>query len=297
MGTAVGDGWAPGLAGTVQRWVSSDQHAVHVWSDGTLQRSVERATQLGLPPRVMADGSVRAGRWEIAADSDDARELIPLESVQKAYDPAGNVQQLVAGMVAWTADGQYALIAAEYKPTRMLGESDLVMPGKMLALADASTADLRVLDKGPFLSSGPVAADRWVVAGGPALRVFDPATGDAVGVRDTGHVGAVATLGDVVVAGSPNGTVHRGDAGDAASGEQWQRHGACVESVALSPDGTRVASGDWNGDLQVWTLDGSQQLLQRTVDGRVDGACFLADDHLVVAVGGSNRALLHIQLP
>lgn len=290
------DGWAPGLAGSVQRWVSSDQGAVHIWNDSTLERSIVRATQLGLPPRILADGSVRAGRYEVSAGSDDVRELIALESVQKAYDPAGNVQQLIAGQVAWTADGQHALLVAEYKPTRMLGESDLVMPGKMLALADLTSGELRVLDKGPFISAGPVAADRWVVAGGPALRVFDPATGDEVAVRDTGHVGALATLGDLVVAGSPNGTVHRAEAGDPGSGEQWQRHDAFVETVALSPEGARVASGDWNGDLQVWTLDGSQQLLQRTVDGRVDGACFLADDHLVVAVGGSDRALVHVQL-
>ena len=291
------DGWAPGLAGSVRRWVSSDQHAVHIWSDTTLEQSVERATQFGLPPRVLADGSVRAGRYELAVGSDEVRELIALESVQKAYDPAGNVQQLIAGQVAWTADGARALLLAEYKPTRVLGESDLVMPGKMLGLADAATGELRVRDQGPFIAGGPVAADRWAVSGGAVLRAFDPATGDVVLSQDTGQVGAVATLGDIVVGGSPNGTVHRMSVGDPGAGARWPRHAAFVESVALSPDGTRLASGDWNGDLQVWTLDGAQQLLQRTVGGRVDGLCFLADDHLVVAVGGGTRALLHIALP
>jgi sugar lactone lactonase YvrE len=201
--------------------------------------------------------------------------------------------------VAWTADGRYALVRAEYPPTRELGATDEVATGEFLAFVGPDPSTVTVLDKGRRLGRAALAGDRWLCAGGRGVRVVDPA---GASIRLTfeprAGVGAVATLGDVVVAGLAAGEVVRLDAADPdADAQRWARHEAVIDAIALSPDGVLVASGDEDGHLAVWQTDGSAAVLEQTVPGRVDGLCFLASNRLVVAVGGPERQLLHLELP
>ena len=293
------DGWAPALAGGANgHWVSASSGAVYVWSGHTLERSVELAASLGGPPRVLADGRVLAGRFAVDPATGEASERIGFDALRSAFHPQADPGLFEVREVAWSRDGNHALVFAELVPTRLDGAEDELPPGSVLEWASASDGStVKVLERDAFLSAQPLAGDRWLVAGGDALRAVEPGSGEQVmAVEFEDPVSAVATSGDIVAAALSGGTVAIVAPPDEVSLQRWRRHGAVPDAIALSPDATLVASGDRSGDLQAWTADGTRQVLQQPLDGRVDGLCFLAPDHLVVAVGGTNRQLLHLTI-
>jgi hypothetical protein len=295
----VTEGWAPLLAaGPDGRWVSADGHSLHVWSGTTLERSIEAATLFGGPPRVLSADSALAGRYEIDLRSGDATERVSLDAVLDAYDPQGDENQLAVRAVAWTADGSHALVLAEYLPTRLKGGSDAARPGGLLALVHDGSGQLHELDRGRHLDAGPLAGDRWLVSGGERLRAFAPDSGElALDLELDDVATAVATGGDTVAAGLAGGAVIAVAVADPDALRRWTDHSAVIDAVALSPDAGLIASGDRSGGLVVRRAgDDADPVLRTELPGRVDGLCFLAADHLVVALGGAERELRHIEL-
>lgn len=291
-------GWGPALAaGGGGRWASADAHAVHLWSADRYERSVELPGVLGGgQPRFLPGGGLLCGRFAIDPATGAAEERLPLALLASAYDPAADVARITARSVAWTRDGACALVDVEHLARRDRGAEDRAAPGSLLARVAPDGTPVQVLEDGG-LGRPAVAADRWLCAGDGSLRVFDPASADLVAEVPTGgRVTALTTLGDRVVAGLAGGQVMAVDVPTGAEPQTWLRHGAVVDAVALSPDGGRVASGDREGHLEVWHLDGGRRLLETSVPGRVDGICFLSPDRLVVAVGGPERQLRHLSL-
>lgn len=296
-------GWAPTLAASAfdDRWAAADEHHVHLWSGDQLTHSVDLPGLLGGgPPRFLADGTLLAGRYAIDPDTAAPTERLSLTPLAEAYDPSADSGRLAIS-AAWTTDGSRALVFARYAPTRLAGDRDSVRPGGMLALvrvsASADPVDIRVLDRGRRLDIGCLSADRWLCAGGIELRVVDPADPTQVhSMTFDGDVTAVATIGDVVAAGLSTGGVVTSRM-PAAQPVRSSGHDAVIDALALSADGTLVASGDRSGRLLVRSIDGTQTLLDTTFSGRADGVCFLRPGHLVVAVGGPDQKLQHVSLP
>jgi hypothetical protein len=279
------------------RWAAADGHHVYVWSGEALQRSIDLPGVLGGGLPRFVDGDLLVGRYAIDLDTGEATERIAIGSLAAAFDPQADEDRLSVEGVAWAGDGTSALVYCEYLPTRMLGERDDVQPGAMLALFSAGTQEVRVLDSGPFLGAGPVAGDRWLCVGGFTLRAFDADTGNESYTADLGTgVTALATLGAIAVGGLATGAIIRAGLADPEAPIQWARHGAVVDAVAISPDGALIASGDREGRLAVWSMDGAEQVLDLQLGDSIDGVCFLSAANLVVAVSGANGGLRHIPL-
>lgn len=295
-------GWAPAIAAAPDgaSWAAADEHHVHLWSRDRLARSVDLPGVLGGgSPRFLSGDELLAGRFAIDVATGSTTERLPVEPLAAAYDSRASADRIAVRSVAWTSDGRYALVRAEYPPTREYGKTDDIAPGAFLALVGPDPAAVTVLDRGTRLGKAALAGDRWLCSGGRGVRVVDPA-GARVSLtfEPRAGVSAIATLADLVVAGLAAGEVIRLDAADPdAEPQRWARHDAVVEAVAVSPDGALVASGDEDGHLAVWSADGSAAVLEQTVPGRVDGLCFVAADHLVVAVGGPDRQWQHLELP
>ncbi|RKS08245.1 WD domain G-beta repeat uncharacterized protein [Nocardiopsis sp. Huas11] len=100
-------------------------------------------------------------------------------------------------------------------------------------------------------------------------------TGRAVGQWIVGFV-AVATVGILIVAGAMWISSADDSAGtdappvpfDAASALGTFTHGADVESVAFSPDGTLIAAGGVDGTARVWDVAGGEEVA--TLEGHTD---------------------------
>ncbi|MEI2740158.1 MAG: WD40 repeat domain-containing protein [Chitinophagaceae bacterium] len=90
------------------------------------------------------------------------------------------------------------------------------------------------------------------------LRLWDAATGAAIGEPLKGHSGSVRSVafspdGRRIVSGSYDNTLRLWDAATgAAIGEPLKGHTGWVTSVAFSPDGRRIVSGSADNTLRLW---------------------------------------------
>ncbi|KAJ7199412.1 quinon protein alcohol dehydrogenase-like superfamily, partial [Mycena pura] len=90
------------------------------------------------------------------------------------------------------------------------------------------------------------------------LRIWDAATGAAIGKPLQGHNDAVSSVvfspdGQRIVSGSGDKMVRIWDAATgAAIGEPLQGHNDAVSSVAFSPDGQRIVSGSGDRTVRIW---------------------------------------------
>jgi cytochrome c len=65
----------------------------------------------------------------------------------------------------------------------------------------------------------------------------------------------------------------------------FEGHGAPIVSLAVSPDGARLASASWDHTVRIWSLgDGAQQLLEGHAQN-VNGVAFTPDGRSLVSVG------------
>jgi cytochrome c len=65
----------------------------------------------------------------------------------------------------------------------------------------------------------------------------------------------------------------------------FEGHGAPIVSLAVSPDGARLASASWDHTVRIWSLgDGAQQVLQGHAQN-VNGVAFTPDGRSLVSAG------------
>ena len=65
----------------------------------------------------------------------------------------------------------------------------------------------------------------------------------------------------------------------------FEGHGAPIASLAVSPDGARLASASWDHTVRIWSLgDGAQQVLEGHAQN-VNGVAFTPDGRSLVSVG------------
>ena len=78
-----------------------------------------------------------------------------------------------------------------------------------------------------------------------------------------GHEGPAFALGyarggTVLVSAGAEGVVRMIDADSDQVISQWKAHDDWIYALATSPDGKRVATGDWSGRVMLWDVGGDQ---------------------------------------
>jgi WD40 repeat protein len=95
-----------------------------------------------------------------------------------------------------------------------------------------------------------------------------------------------------VVSGSSDGTLKVWDLNSRAELAILSGHSQGVNSVAITPDGRRVASGSRDRTLKVWDLDSSSELTSFEAD-RAVSSCVVAPDGKLVVAAPAERGELH----
>lgn len=137
----------------------------------------------------------------------------------------------------------------------------------------AISADGRHALSGSF----DTAAIRWSLAQGSAeqvLRFHDDAVNAVVFLKD----GRMATAG-------ADAKIALWTAGRPQPDEVLEGHTAPIVSLAVSPDGTTLASAAWDGTARLWPLgSGAKRVLEGHAQN-VNGVAFTPDGKSVVSVG------------
>jgi len=151
-------------------------------------------------------------------------------------------------------------------PAQLRGHGGLVR-------AIAVSSDGKTALSGSFDTS----AIRWSLATGSAEQVLR---------FHSDAVNAVAFLKDGRMAtGGADGRIAVWTAGRQQPDQVFEGHHAPVVGLAVSPDGTRLASASWDHTVRLWSLaDGTQRVLSGHTEN-VNGVAFAPDGKLLVSVG------------
>jgi WD40 repeat protein len=124
---------------------------------------------------------------------------------------------------------------------------------------------------------------RFATAGaGPAVKLWDPATGRATDLR-TDHEGPIFALafskdGKLLATGGWDGAVRVWDVVTRKRKARFEGHGEAVLALAFAPDGRTVASGSFDRTARLWDLRSGKE------KGRI-----LGHAHAVVGVAFAPR--------
>jgi hypothetical protein len=108
-----------------------------------------------------------------------------------------------------------------------------------------------------------------------------------------GRVMALAFSSDSrqLAAGCWDGTVWSGDPGGTKNLRQWQAQDGMVRTVALSPDGTILASPSASGEIGLWNVKDGQLLKRVKAIHRVLNVCFSPDGKVLAVRSSKNLQL------
>lgn len=100
------------------------------------------------------------------------------------------------------------------------------------------------------------------------VRVWQPEIGRMVRIVRR-HAGAVFALayaidGASLFSAGAEGVIRRIDADSDEILNEWPAHTDWIYSLAISPDGLSLASGDWTGAVKVWDLSAQPPSLRQT---------------------------------
>lgn len=155
--------------------------------------------------------------------------------------------RLVALVAILSITGAYLMqIAGPQSSAYLMYKGGPGRTGEAVGAGPAAPSILWSVDTEPIIDSSPVVVDRvvYVVDGGDGLRALDLYTGATKWVAaDEPHVGSPAIAGDIVIAGSADGSLLAYDRRDGAL--RWRSTASLrANSSPLVMDGLIIAVGD-----------------------------------------------------
>ena len=272
--------WADGGTRQVARWTAPGGAitALAVSPDGRTAISAQADHSLAL--------------WDLAQIERGPRLLIPgAAGVTDAYSPEGTFLEVHYGRIsaiAFLVDGERFVTTAQDERIMLWDTAS----GDLLAHYDPNIdmLDLAVLTPDSIHANDP---DRPIGVVGTIdnrILAYDLESGELVGEL-LGHatrVETVAVNGEQILSGGTDGSLRLWDLDNGAQIRIVDRNVWGYASMALSPDGSRLLAGLWDGRIvQVDTETGAEMC---TLTGHTSmvfgGIRFLPDGRRAVSAGG-----------
>jgi WD40 repeat protein/DNA-binding SARP family transcriptional activator len=242
-------------------------------------------------------GSIHA-RATTVAFSPDGRRLAAASDAM----PAPEVWDVDSGELLLTLDIHLAdarTIAFTADGTGLISGS--LDGGVRIWDAVSGEQEAEFLSGGAGILSAAASPDGRFVVGGDqvgAVSVWDLDTSERVHRLDahTGAVGGLASGADgTLVTASEDGTARVWDLATGRERSTFRGHNAPVHHVAVSPDGTRVATASDDRTVKLWDPTDGRELLTLTGhDNLVYGVAFSPDGRLLASAGLDGSVIVHL---
>jgi WD40 repeat protein len=237
--------------------ISPDSRLVATGGQDGIVRLWDTATRRSVGTPVKVDGSYLFS----VAFSPDGRLIA-------AGSDAGTVRvwDVATGQAKTFARLRTSVIRVAFSPDgRLLAaavwEKDDTGSARIWRVRDGSPIGSPLTFKDPVFSVVfPPTGGLLAVAAGKSVRLWDPATGKAVGAAFTGHTDDVLAIaftndGQTMATGSRDKRVRFWQVDSrSARGSPVIGHTADVADVAFSPDGGTLLSGSWDTTARAWRV-------------------------------------------
>ena len=251
------------------------------------------------------------GNHVLLAATAHALLLAPLDGAEpQALVRVPPTESIMA--VALDAAGRWAVTAVNYAPDpedRVLHVIDrrtgtarvFTVPGSAAESAWAgSVTSLRFVPDGRLMATSTAGLYLWNVETG-AREVLHPAPCGPMDASADGRLVAVGCKGDQPGSGAGGGRAHEESPQppyellviDASTGERRriETHGTDIVSLAVSPSGEVLATGDTTGTVRVGRVDGSEPHLLVGAGGLVSSLAFSPDGRWIASTAGNDIRL------
>lgn len=263
---------------TEERFATAGLDAlVRLWSLPTAQRSLEGTGKPATMVRVSPNGQT------VAVASENMVRLFSLATLKPLPVLKGHLD--VVTSLAWKADGSQLVTGGEDKSVRLWSSDGTLV--KSFDTLPAAARSVAITPDGAF-----------IVWGGADNLIHQLKTADGMEARNipgaTQPITAItlSTDGAMFAAGSADGSVRAIRVAD--GGVVYAvAHGAAVQAVALSADGTKLATSGADNQSKLWNATNGAPLVAAMPGhtGAVNGLGFTANNEWVVtsSVDGSVR--------
>jgi WD40 repeat protein len=223
------------------------------WREQKILRNLTNYTDLVTSVAFNADGSLLgiasadhlAHVWRVAEDGSQLAEVFTL---------AGHAAPVLA--IAFSPTGRSLVTASADRSLKVWSTQD----GHLLRTFNHHTEAVHALAFRPRPGGVSAETPAFCASAGDdrTVRIWQPEVGRMVRIIRQ-HQGPILVLGfsldgKMLFSAGKEGRIRRIDADSDVILAEWPAHSDWIYAMAISPDGSKLASGDWSGAVRLWDV-------------------------------------------
>jgi WD40 repeat protein len=221
------------------------------WHNQKIQHRLTNQADLAMDVAFNADGTLlgvasadhSASVWRMSKDG---------STLTEAFALSGHAGPVLA--IGFSPTGGSVVTASADRSIKVWSTQD----GRLLRSFNHHTESVHALAFRPRLPGTPEASPAFCASAGDdrTVRIWQPEIGRLVRIIRQ-HQGPVFALafspdGATLYSAGKEGIVRRIDADSDAILAEWPASNDWIYALAITPDGSKVATGDWSGAVRLW---------------------------------------------
>jgi WD40 repeat protein len=269
------------------KWISVDWGALYCWDKNKLTDTIMlpgyRQEGIVYNP---AEKKIYAGTYTIDISSQKAEDLPFLEDLyveRLESSPVPSAGYFALKSLVWNKDGKSIFLYTKFFPSKHLETTSYSGIKGRLLLVDPITKKLSKViweGKNNFIDYKLGITDKYLIAAGESLMIFDKNSGDLIKEIDHGS-GAVLSLAlnhtaSILALGKADGVIQTFQMNNEWTSSEYQAHSGRVLALNFHPSSDFLISGSEDKKIKIWKTEKGKllQLKEETLDSPVEGVAF-----------------------